>query len=109
MLGESALGFGVHSRLERAVDAAQGRCYRPPSFTARIEIEDAQVSWAPRSLTIAQRDRVGNFLEQCTTASRKLAGIAVNRIIAPKLPDLAGQTRAFKACRTHHARLFGRS
>jgi hypothetical protein len=108
----AALGFRVHSGWS-AVVAIEGPLQKPSVIhRARIEIKDAAIAGATQPYHHAAElslERAGTFLDQCTAASRKFAGLALDEILAGlrergyeafhcgiltgsgrKLPDLAG-------------------
>jgi hypothetical protein len=112
MLVETALGFRVHSGWS-AVVALEGPLESPSVIhRARIEIKDAAIVGATQPYHRAKEmnpESGEKFLEQCTAGSRKLAGLALDEILAGlrerghevvscailtgsgrKLPDLAG-------------------
>lgn len=81
----ATLGFRVHSGWS-AVVAVEGSL-RSPSVIhrARIEIKDAAISGATQPYHHAAEMRIeqaGKFLEQCTAASRKFAGLALDEMLA---------------------------
>src|SRR5258706_13208452 len=128
MLVESALGFRVHSGWS-AVVAVEGP-FRSPSVIhrARIEIKDAGIAGATQPYHHAAEmslDRAGKFLEQCTAASRKFAGLALDEILTGlrgrgyevvrcgiltgsgrKLPDLPGILAAHPLIHTAEGEFF---
>ena len=80
----AALGFRAHSGWSAVV--ALGGSLRSPSVIhrARIEIKDAAIAGSTQPYHHAAEvglERAGKFLEQCTAASRKFAGLALDEIL----------------------------